>query len=172
MPKRRARLDREIAEALRRLRPRIGHATARSDMWDVAMDAILAHDPASAARVVKEIGPDAMNDSPERFQRTLEKAPFDVRWKFEDHLGARTSSRYIEAIYDAIYQSKDPDALIAAVKAAKAHVRATPPAAFDPARYDLRNLLVKAEEMVRRIKIQKRTGRSPKPSARTAWKLR
>jgi hypothetical protein len=184
MAKRGAQLDREIAAALRRPRSRISHATARSDMWDVAMDAILADDPASAARIVRDIGPDAAHDPPDRFWQALKKSPSDVRWNFEDHLGVRTAGRYVEAINDAIYRSLDPDALIAAVKAAKQHQKAMrrlagpsgggvdSSGAFDPTFYELSNLLIKAEEMVRRIKIQRRTGRSPKPSRRTAWKLR
>lgn len=108
-----------------------------------------------------------------------------------DALGARRSRRhhatvanatpYVEAINEAIYQTKDPDALVAAVTAAKKHVAAMKRIGsghidasgnFDPAMYELANLLVKANEMVRRIKIQKKTGRFPKPSRRTAWKLR
>lgn len=97
------------------------------------------------------------------------------------HATVANASPYVEAINDAMYRSKDPDALIAAVAAAKKHVAAMKrigsghidaSGAFDPAMYDLANLLVKANEMVRRIKIQKKTGRFPKPSRRTAWKLR
>jgi len=85
------------------------------------------------------------------------------------------------AINDALHRSKDPDALVSAVAAAQKHVAAMKrigsghidaSGEFDPAMYELGNLLVKAKEMVRRIKIQRKTGRFPKPSRRTAWKLR
>jgi len=97
------------------------------------------------------------------------------------HATVATAAPYVEAINEAMYRTKDPDALINAVAAAKKHVAAMrrigtghidASGAFDPAMYDLANLLVKANEMVRRIKIQRKTGRFPKPSRRTAWKLR
>lgn len=98
-----------------------------------------------------------------------------------NHATVATAEPYVAAINDAIYRSKDPDALVAAVTAAKKHVAAMRRVGrgyvdsrgeYDPALADLANLLVKASEMVRRIKIKRKTGRFPKPSRRTAWKLR
>lgn len=173
--KRPAQLDREIAAALKQS-PRY-HATQRDAWepfarpnWDVVLDALLQLEPKKAAEVwhqmLKEEG---ASPRPASFVRGLRDVPMDVRVKFED-LTARTSDRYIEAINDALYQTKDPDALIAAVKAANKHVATKQD--DDDSRYDLVNLLVKAKEMVRRIKIQRKTGSFPKPSRRTAWKLR
>jgi len=97
------------------------------------------------------------------------------------HAEAATAAPHVEAINVALYPTVDPDALIAAVAAAKKHVAAMrrvgsghidASGKFDPAMYDLRNLLVKADELVRRIKIQRKTGRYPRPSRRTAWKFR
>lgn len=97
------------------------------------------------------------------------------------HAEVATAAPHVEAINAALYPAVDPDALFAAVAAAKKHVAAMrrvgsghidASGKFDPAMYDLRNLLVKADELVRRIKIQRKTGRSPRPSRRTAWKLR
>ena len=96
------------------------------------------------------------------------------------HATIATAAPYVEAINEALYHTRDPDALITAVNAAKKHVAAMrrigsghidASGAFDPALYDLQNLLVKANEMVRRTKIKRKTGRFPKPSRRTAWKL-
>lgn len=104
-----------------------------------------------------------------------------ARKKDPRHATVATAVPHVAAINDAIYRTKDPDALVAAVAAAQKHVAAMrrirsghidASGEFDPAMYDLSNLLVKAKEMVRRIKIQRKTGRFPKPSRRTAWKLR
>lgn len=181
-------LDRDIAEALARSRSH--HATVADEQWEpfarpdwtVILDALLEHNPKKAAEVWHQMRKDE-GDSPrpDSFVRKLRDIPADVRWKFED-LTARTADRYLEAINDAIYRSKDPDALIAAVGAANKHRGAMKrrhgssvvdsSGEFDPAAQDLGNLLVKANEMVRRIKIQRKTGRFPEPSSRTAWKLR
>jgi hypothetical protein len=97
------------------------------------------------------------------------------------HAAIATAAPHVEAIKDAIYRSKDPDALVAAVRAAQKHVAAMKrigsghidaSGQFDPAMYELGNLLVAAKEMVRRIKIQRKTGRFPKATGRTAWKTR
>jgi hypothetical protein len=97
------------------------------------------------------------------------------------HAAVATAVPHVEAINAALYRTGDPDELIAAVAAAKKHVAAMrrigsghidASGKFDPAMYDLWNLLIKANEMVRRIKIQRKTGRFPRPSRRTAWKLR
>ena len=96
------------------------------------------------------------------------------------HATVATGAPYVEAINDAIYRSHNSDQLLAAVGSANKHVSAMrrigsghidASGSFDPAMYELMNLLVKANEMVRRIKIRRKTGRSPKPSRRTAWKL-
>lgn len=195
-PRRAAQLDREIAQALAtKKRPRWHHATRYGqpydDAWDVAMDAILEHDPKRAAQIVQDIRAKHGSYEPStEFEKALDKAPADVRRKFEEYRGVRTAAKHVEAINDAIYRAKDPDALVAAVREANKHVGAMkrlarkPPAhpgsfagidssgEFDPKMGDLGNLLVQANEMVRRIKIQRKTGRLPKPSSRTAWKLR
>jgi len=103
------------------------------------------------------------------------------RYLHHNHAAVATAAPHVEAINAALYSTRDPDALITAVEAAKEHVAAMrrigsghidASGKFDPAMYDLWNLLVKANEMVRRIKIQRKTGRFPRPSRRTAWKLR
>lgn len=97
------------------------------------------------------------------------------------HATVATAAPHVEAINEAVYRSRQPEALITAVSAAKKHVAAMrrlgsghidASGEFDPSMYELVNLLVKANEMVRRIKVQRKTGRFPKPSRRTAWKLR
>ena len=97
------------------------------------------------------------------------------------HATVATAAPHVAAIEEAIYRSKDPDALVEAVRAADKHISAMrrvgsghvdASGQFDPAMYELGNLMVKAREMVRRIKVQRKTGRFPKPSRRTAWKLR
>jgi hypothetical protein len=97
------------------------------------------------------------------------------------HAAVATAAPYVSAIEHAIYRSKDPDALIAAVKDAQKHAAAMKRVGsgyvdasgqYDPSMYALANLLVKAKEMVRRLKIQRKTGRVSKPSRATAWKLR
>jgi len=113
-----------------------------------------------------------------------------ARKKDSHHATIATAVPHLDAIRNAIYRTKDPDDLIAAVRAAEEHVAAMKRLArkspnhpgasysidssgeFDPAMYDLGNDLVRAKEMVRRIKIERKTGRFPKPSRRTAWKLR
>jgi hypothetical protein len=84
-----AQLDREITEALRRggpirhTRARVAHATRQSsaDVWDVAMDAILEHDAARAAKIVKQIPGRRATETTE-FSHALETAPDTVRAKF------------------------------------------------------------------------------------------
>jgi len=206
MAKTAAQLDREIAQALAApRRPGRHHATRfgqpYDDAWDVALDAVLTHDPKKAALIVEDIRRQHGSYDPStEFERALAKAPADERREFEDYRGVQSAARHVEAINDAIYRSKDPDALIAAVKGAHKHVAAMKRLAhklfvaehpeyrdrpgplgfygidsrgdFDPAMGDLGNLLVKADEMVRRIKLQRKTGGRHKPSSRTAWKLR
>ena len=85
-----ARLDREINEALsRRSRSnasRRHHATQQvgADAWDVAMDAILEHNPKKAARIVQEIREThgVMADPAPEFWRAVKEAPQDVRDRF------------------------------------------------------------------------------------------
>ncbi|HSX22837.1 MAG TPA: hypothetical protein VLE97_08710 [Gaiellaceae bacterium] len=116
------------------------------------------------------------------------------------HATVLTAAPHVEAIKDAIYRTKDPEALVAAVKAANQHranmrrlarrkfvadnpeykdrpglrysAQTDSSGEYDPAMYELGNLLVAANEMVRRIKIKKKTGRFPKVDSRTAWKTR
>lgn len=59
------------------------HATRQSnaDVWDVAMDAILEHDAARAAKIVKQI-PGQPTTKTREFSHALEAAPDTVRAKF------------------------------------------------------------------------------------------
>jgi len=204
MGKTAAQLDREIAKALARpkslrvafRKSRRGHATVAweprdesGDAWDVARDAILEHDTKRAAdiwrSIRKEYGVEATR--PPSFDKALAEVPADVRQRFEDAIGVQTAAKHVKAILDAIYRSKDPDALLTAVSAATKHVTAMKrvarkfggvsrlldsSGAFDPQMSDLNNMLVGAKEMVRRIKIQRKTGRLPKATSRTAWRTR
>ncbi len=180
MGKTTAQLDREIAQSLANKRPGRHHATRyrmpTDDAWDVALDAILEHDPKRAAQIVKDIRAKHGSYEPsDEFEKALDKVPSSVRQQFEDHVGLRTAARHVDAIKDAIYRTKDEDALIDAVREAKKHrawARRTVDRDFDPKLYDLGNLLVAAEELVRRIKIQRKTGRLPKVTSRTAWRTR
>lgn len=181
-----AKLDRDIATVLKKKATR-AHATLLDDWelfgkpdWPVVMDMLQEHKPEKAAvvwRALRKEDPGAPR--PESFERAFRALPADVKWKFED-LTARTGERHVEAINNAIYQTKDPDALIEAVKAAKKHKAATKrvgsgfidtAGGFDHSMSALGNLLVKAEQMVKNIKTYRRTGKYPKPSRRTAWKL-
>ena len=96
----------------------------------------------------------------------------------------RTAAPHVDAIYHALYQSKDPDALIAAVRAAQKHAAAMKRVTkgrgghvdsrgeFDAKMYELANLLVAAKQRVKNIKTSRRTGRYPKATSRTAWRTR
>jgi hypothetical protein len=165
-----AKLDRDIAEVLKK--PKRAHATvserwepfAKPD-WSVVLDMLQEHKPDKAAVVWRAIHKeDPGAPRPDSFARAFRKLDPDVKWKFED-LTARTGERYVEAINNAIYRDKDPDALIEAVKAAKKHVTATKKlgsgfrdtsGSYDDSRYTLQNLLVDAEKSVKHIKKQRK----------------
>jgi hypothetical protein len=126
----------------------------------------------------------------------LDRDIAQVLGRKRSHATVLTAAPYVEALHDAIYRTKDPDALIVAVREAQEHVaamkrlarklfRATHPGSklsgsymidasgeFDPKMGDLGNLLVAAKEMVRRTKIQRKTGRFPKATSATAWRTR
>lgn len=107
MTKTARQLDREIADALSRRskrRPRRHHATVPAtneeplrdvsdDAWDVAMDAILEHDPKKAAEIWhslrKEYG---FVTAPPSFLKALHAVPADVRWKFDEYVSAGTTT--------------------------------------------------------------------------------
>lgn len=103
MPKKTHRqLEREIAVVLKK-RPRRHHATrqdAAAD-WDVAMDALLEHDPSSAAQIAasireqRGIPPYAAitMDAPATFVNALEATPADVRDRFFKALKALQGKR-------------------------------------------------------------------------------
>ena len=81
-----AQLEREIAAALARkpsARLRRHHATVRDD-WDVAMDAILEHDPKRAAQIVRAIRAEhgATVSEPAAFSNAVSAAPDKVQNKF------------------------------------------------------------------------------------------
>ena len=87
---------------------------------------------------------------------------------------AHTADRYVDAIVHAMYRSKDPDALITAVRDAQKHVSAMKRVArrppkhpgssylvdsrgdFDPKMYEFVNLLVDAKKVVKNIRKQRR----------------
>lgn len=187
MAKTSAQLDEEIAEVLARWEPR----GASGDQWDVARDAILEHDPQRAAsirrNIYEEYGP--VESPPPSFLKALDAAPAAVRRQYEETTGVRSAAKHVEAIKDAIYRSKDPEALIAAVSAANKHVGAMKRAArkafvskhpeyqdqpgirgssltdssgtYDEKMYELSNLLVDAKKMVKSIQKQRNA---------TAWR--
>lgn len=82
-PKSPAQLDREIASVLTRPRPRKHHATRR-DEWDVAMDAILEHDPERAAHIVRKIREEHgfTTATPPEFSDAMRAVTDDVRTRF------------------------------------------------------------------------------------------
>lgn len=85
MAKSSSQLDREIAAALARKRPRSRsyHSTMR-DSWDVAMDALLEHDPKRASEIVERMREEhgAITETPQAFLDALEQVPFEVRTRF------------------------------------------------------------------------------------------
>lgn len=89
-----ARLDREIAEALKHppKRPMRHHASRRAsdDDWDVAMDAVLQHDAKQAAQIVRKLREErGMEDATIGFLRAVREAPDDVRQEFYARIDAR-----------------------------------------------------------------------------------
>src|SRR5574341_319098 len=176
------------------LGPRRHHATARArsfsqypgaEDWDVAMDALLADDPKRAAEVVRAIRKEpgrAQESGSPAFEETLREVPSDVREKFFAHLDVRTAHRHVDAIKGAIYRTKDPDALVAAVREATKHVNAMQrlgrrsasgpgysyeidsSGAYDPAMSELGNLLVDAKQYVANIKKQGKATTRARPS--------
>ena len=90
--------------------------------------------------------------------------------QLDKEIAAITADKHIAAIQHALYRSKNPDELVAAVSAAQKHVNAMkrvarkPPrhpgssyfvdsrGEFDPTMYDLANLLVDARKYVKNIK--------------------
>ena len=97
--------------------------------------------------------------------------------QLDKEIAAITAGKYVNAIHHALYRSKDPDALIAAVRDAQRHVAAMkriarrPPkhpgssalvdsrGEFDPKMYALVNLLVDAKKYVKNIRKQQRAAR-------------
>jgi len=174
MPKRSraAKLDREIAAVLRKS----SHATVAEPWepfnlpdWPVILDALQEHNPKKAAMVWQALQREEGGaPRPDSFIRKFRVLPKDIRWQFED-LTARTADRYLEALHAARHETKDPDALIEAVKAAKKHVAATKRVrpngfvdtrgAFDPSMQELRNLLATEEKAVKYIKQQRKKSR-------------
>lgn len=93
--------------------------------------------------------------------------------QLDREITAHTARKHVTAIQHAMYRSKDPDALIAAVRDAQKHVAAMkriarkPPkhpgssafvdshGDFDPKMYELVNLLVDAKKYVKSIKKQR-----------------
>lgn len=83
-----AQLNREIAEALakapKRSRSRHVSRGVAADDWDVAMDAILEHDPKRASQIVRKLRDEhgaAVSES-DAFTAALESVPLKVRNKF------------------------------------------------------------------------------------------
>jgi hypothetical protein len=93
--------------------------------------------------------------------------------QLDKEIAAITAGKYVDAIHHALYRSKDPDALIDAVRDAQKHVSAMkrvarkPPkhpgssalvdsrGEFDPKMYELVNLLVDAKKYVKNISKQR-----------------
>ena len=94
--------------------------------------------------------------------------------QLDKEIAAITADKHVAAIHHALYRSKDPDALVAAVRDAQRHVAAMkrfarkPPkhpgssylvdtrGEFDPKMYELVNLLVEAKKYVKSIRKQRR----------------
>lgn len=97
MPSRRkstGQLDREIAEVLARPKQaRRYHATRQvgAEVWDVAMDAILEHDPQRAAQLVQAIRTEhgVTVDATPEFSKAVREAPGHVRQAFFEILEGR-----------------------------------------------------------------------------------
>ena len=95
--------------------------------------------------------------------------------QLDKEITAITAHKHVAAIHDALYRSKNPNALIAAVREAQKHVAAMkriarkPPkhpgssafvdssGEFDPKMYELVNLLVDAKKYVKVIRKQRRS---------------
>lgn len=87
MPTKKSRsqqLDREIAAALRRTPQHHATKQAGADDWDVAMDALLEHDPEKAARIVRAIREEhgALVNAPDEFSHAVRDLPQKVRDRF------------------------------------------------------------------------------------------
>ena len=90
--------------------------------------------------------------------------------QLDREIAAHAAGRHVTAIQHAMYRSKDPDTLVAAVREAQKHVAAMkrvarrPPhhpgssyfvdsrGEFDPGMYELANLLVDAKKLVAGIR--------------------
>lgn len=90
-----AQLDREISIALANTR-------READVWDVAMDAILEHDPKRAAQIAHEITGDGVIDPPSSFLNALHEVPTGVRSKFEEAVTAWNMPKSRFAIGDRV----------------------------------------------------------------------
>lgn len=98
-----AQLNREIAEALARrppVKPRRHHASVQvvspADTWDVAMDALLEHDPARAAEIVNRLKTEhgLSTEMTPAFSKALGTVPKAVRAKFENASGIVSKYSY------------------------------------------------------------------------------
>ena len=75
-------LQREIDAVLATGKRRLHHATV-ADEWDVAMDAIMQHDPKRAAKLVRRIRIEhGIVKTPTAFSDALDDIPKDVRQQF------------------------------------------------------------------------------------------
>ena len=102
-----AQLDREIAQALARRRPRrprrphrhhavmSASTTKPSDAWDVAMDAILEHDPKRAAQIAYDLQQQGSSRPSASFTQQLQAAPTSVQESFQEHLDALETKRLL-----------------------------------------------------------------------------
>lgn len=114
-----AQLDREIAHALARTRPRLHHETKR-DPWDVAMDAILEHDPEKAAETVRHIRDEQGVAATETvaFAQAVRAAPADVRKAFLD-LTRDKGGYALPAFYELVKHASDQRVWFKALEAMK-----------------------------------------------------
>ena len=106
-----AQLDREIAEVLSgRASSARHHATRQigSDVWDVAMDAILEHDPKRAARLVQAIRAEhgVTVDATPEFSKAVREAPGNVRQAFFELLEGRAPTP-LPLFYELVRRPSD-----------------------------------------------------------------
>jgi len=95
MKKSAAQLDRDIHSFLQRkssTKRRSAHSTVGSgDIWDVAMDALLEHDPTRAAEVVRSVKASTMSPA---FAEALSHVPTATRQAFEAAAGTVSKKSY------------------------------------------------------------------------------
>ena len=110
-----AQLNREIAEALAKAPARShfgrrgrGHHVSRAtaaDDWDVAMDAILEHDPSRASQIVRKLRDEhgaAVSES-DAFTAALESVPLKVKNKFFELTDDEGGTEFRDAVINQMF---------------------------------------------------------------------